>query len=67
MEEIFKQYGGPIITVLVIICLLAIMTLLLQTNGPVRDLFQKLMNQFFDLANLNRLKQDVNAGAPTGP
>lgn len=67
MEEIFKQYGGPIITVLVIICLLAIMTLLLQTNGPVRDLFQNLMNQFFDLANLNRLKQDVNAGAATGP
>lgn len=65
MEEIFKQYGGPIITVLVIVCLLAIMTLLLQTNGPVRDLFQNLMNQFFDLANLNRLKQDVNAGAPT--
>lgn len=52
MEEIFKQYGGPIITVLVIVALLAIMAILLAVDGPVRNMFSNLLNNFFDLANL---------------
>lgn len=54
MEEIFKQYGGPIITVLVIVSLLAIMAILLASNnGLVMNMFSNLTNDFFSLANLN--------------
>lgn len=52
MEEIFKQYGGPIITVLVIVALLAIMAVLLAVDGPVKNMFADLLNGFFNLANL---------------
>lgn len=52
MEEIFKQYGGPIITVLVIVALLAIMAVLLAVDGPVRNMFANLLSKFFELANL---------------
>lgn len=52
MEEIFKQYGGPIIMVLVIVAILAIMALLLAVNGPVKDMFDNLLKDFFNLAQL---------------
>lgn len=52
MEEIFKQYGGPIITVLVIVAILAIMAILLATNGPVRDMFSDLLTDFFNIAHI---------------
>lgn len=58
MEEIFKQYGGPIITVLVIVSLLAIMAILLASNnGLVMNMFSNLTNDFFSLANLNTTRR----------
>lgn len=51
MEEIFKQYGGPIIMVLVIVAILAIMAFLLQNeNGLVYNMFSALIEDFFDIA-----------------
>lgn len=53
MEEIFKQYGSPIIIVSVIVALIAIFALLLSTNGgngPILAQFQKLITDFFNEA-----------------
>lgn len=47
MDEIFKQYGGPIITVTIIVALLVIVGALLGTNGPVRENFVELIDKFF--------------------
>lgn len=51
MEEIFKQYGSPIIIVSVIVALIAIFALLLNTSGgPILAQFQKLITDFFNEA-----------------
>ena len=51
MEEIFKQYGSPIIIVSVIVALIAIFTLLLNTNnGAIISQFQSLITKFFEAA-----------------
>ena len=48
MEEIFKQYGGPIITVMVIVAIIAIVTLLLSTgdDGVISNAFKELIGKF---------------------
>ena len=53
MEEIFKQYGGPIITVIVIVALIAIMTILLAGDGVVHDMFSDLITKFFEKSGLD--------------
>lgn len=48
MEEIFKQYGAPVIIVSVIVALIAIFALLLNTNnGAIIGQFQSLISKFF--------------------
>lgn len=48
MEEIFKQYGAPVIIVSVIVALIAIFAVLLSTNGGVIiDQFNSLISKFF--------------------
>lgn len=54
MEEIFKQYGAPIIIVSVIVALIVIFGILLSTkngSGPILDQFKNLITQFFQKAN----------------
>jgi uncharacterized membrane protein YqiK len=51
MEEIFKQYGAPVIIVSVIVALIAIFALLLNTNnGAIIGQFQSLITKFFEEA-----------------
>lgn len=52
MEEIFKQYAAPIIIAIVIVALIAIVTILLSTGGPVADGFQSMINDFMLKAKL---------------
>lgn len=54
MDEIFKQYGGPIITVIAIVALIAIVTLLLTTDagGIVISTFKNLIDKFQQKAGL---------------
>lgn len=48
MEEIFKQYGAPVIIVSVIVALIAIFTLLLNTkDGAIIGQFRTLITNFF--------------------
>ena len=50
MEEIFKQYGAPIIIVTVIVALIAIFTFLMKDNGAIVQQFQQLITNFFSAA-----------------
>ena len=52
MEEIFKQYGGPIITVLVIVAILAIMAVVLKDNGLVHNMFSNLLTEFLNISHV---------------
>lgn len=52
MEEIFKQYGAPVIIVSVIVALIVIFGILLSTNnGVIITQFNKLITEFFAKAN----------------
>lgn len=52
MEEIFKQYGAPIIIVSVIVALIVIFGIILSTNnGLILTQFNNLISQFFQKAN----------------
>lgn len=52
MEEIFKQYGAPIIIVSVIVALIVIFGIILSTNnGLILQQFNNLISQFFQKAN----------------
>lgn len=51
MEEIFKQYGAPIIIVSVIVALIVIFGFLLKDGGVVMDNFKNLISNFFQKAN----------------
>jgi hypothetical protein len=53
MEEIFKQYSTPIIIAIVIVALIAIVTFLLASGGPVATAFQTMLNSFIAKAGLN--------------
>lgn len=44
MKAFFEEHGGAIITVTVIIGLLAIMGILMATNGPIQDAIIGLIN-----------------------
>lgn len=52
MEEIFKQYAAPIIIAIVIVALIAIVTLLLGTSGPVQDGFKGMIDDFMNKSAL---------------
>lgn len=47
MKVIFEEYSGIIITAVAIIALIAIVALLLGTDGPVHEAFVKLINNLF--------------------
>lgn len=54
MEEIFKQYGTPIIIVSVIVALIVIFTKLLSANdGMIMTQFQSLLAEFFKEAKFS--------------
>lgn len=60
MEEIFKQYGAPVIIVSVIVALIVIFGILLSTNnGAIITQFNNLITQFFQKANFTGI-----GGAP---
>lgn len=52
MDEIIKQYSGPIIAVVVVLALIAIVTILLTTNGAVATAFQNMLSSFIAKAGL---------------
>lgn len=47
MKVIFEEYSGIIITAVAIIALIAVVGLLLATNGPVHTAFVDLINNLF--------------------
>ncbi len=47
MKVIFEEYSGIIITAVAIIALIAVVGLLLATNGPVHSAFVDLINNLF--------------------
>ncbi len=53
MDEIFKQYGSTIITVLAIIAVIGIITLVIgnDSNSIVYLKFTELITNFYDKAN----------------
>lgn len=66
MEEIFKQYGTPIIIVSVIVALIILFGMLLSTGdgnidkaGIIYKQFENLITQFFQKANFTGI-----GGAP---
>lgn len=52
MDEIFKQYGSTIITVMAIIAVIGIITLVIgsDTNSIVYKAFSDLINNFYSSA-----------------
>ncbi len=50
MKEIFEQYGSVIIAAVAISALVAIIALLLATDGVIADSFKNLIDGFFDKA-----------------
>lgn len=51
MKEIFEQYGSVIIAAVAITALVAIIVLLLATDGVVANAFDGLIDSFFNRAN----------------
>ena len=51
MKEIFEQYGSVIIAAVAITALVAIIALLLATDGVVANNFKGLLESFFNRAN----------------
>lgn len=53
MDEIFKQYGSTIITVLAIIAVIGIITLVIgnDSNSVVYKAFSELITNFYTKAN----------------
>lgn len=44
MEEIFKQYGTPIIIAIVVVALIAIIGVLVSVDGPVSTAFNSMLD-----------------------
>ncbi|CUX62258.1 hypothetical protein BN3590_02708 [Clostridium sp. C105KSO15] len=51
MKEIFEQYGSVIIAAVAISALVAIIVLLLATDGVVANSFKNLIDSFFNRAS----------------
>lgn len=63
MEEIFKQYGAPIIIVSVIVALIVIFGIILNTDhGLIIQQFNNLIQQFFQKANFEGIGGTVIPG-----
>ncbi|EOS22229.1 hypothetical protein C806_03854 [Lachnospiraceae bacterium 3-1] len=52
MKVIFEEYSGIIITAVAIVALIAIIGLMLGTDGPVHDAFTELIKQLFSKTGL---------------
>jgi hypothetical protein len=52
MKVIFEEYSGIIIAAVAIIALVAIVTLLLATNGPIHTAFIDMVEGLFSKTNL---------------
>lgn len=53
MKVIFEEYSGIIITAVAIIALIAIVTILLSTDGTVHKAFVDLINTLFTKATVS--------------
>ncbi len=53
MKVIFEEYSGIIITAVAIIALIAVVGLLLATNGPVHKAFVDLIDTLFKQAKVS--------------
>ncbi len=52
MKVIFEEYSGIIITAFAIVALIAVVGLLLATNGPVHTAFVDLVEKLFSKVGL---------------
>ena len=52
MKVIFEEYSGIIITAVAIVALIAIIGLMLATDGPVHESFTKVITQLFSEVGL---------------
>ena len=52
MKVIIEEYSGIIITAVAIIALIAVVGLLLATNGPVHTAFVDLIDKLFKMAKV---------------
>ena len=52
MKVIFEEYSGIIITAFAIIALIAVVALLLATDGPVHTAFVDLISDMFQKASV---------------
>ena len=50
MQDILKEYGPALITLVVTVALIGILSALIKSN-TVTDAFSNLVTQFYDLAN----------------
>lgn len=53
MKVIFEEYSGIIITAVAIIALIAVVGLLLASNGPVHTAFVNLIETLFNKATVS--------------
>ncbi len=53
MKVIFEEYSGIIITAVAIIALIAVVGLLLVSNGPVHTAFVGLIDSLFNKAKVS--------------
>ncbi len=53
MKVIFEEYSGIIITAVAIVALIAVVTLLLASNGPVHTTFVNLINTLFSKVKIS--------------
>lgn len=53
MDEIFKQYSGPIITAVIVVSLIAVLVFVVghDETSTVGKAFSDLITHFFDQAN----------------
>ncbi len=51
MKALIEEYGHAILVFLVVIALIAIMVVLLSTEGPVQTAFSNLITTFFTRAD----------------
>ena len=59
MKEIFEQYGSVIIAAVAISALVAIIVMLLATDGVVANSFKNLIDSFFNRAASTSLSTKV--------
>ncbi len=65
MKEIISEYGPALIAIVAVLAVLAIVVALLGQNGTVAHLFEGLINNMSQKANIDDYTSTINSGAAT--